>query len=196
MVWKTRDSSRLGSSAEFAVEVIKTSHFPDLKIESSASSYEIVYAPEERRVRFFQQVHFVTIRNREEITPVEREALWFRKAELKQMRKRDDEAQQDEAYEQLLKEGPPLNEDWQEALLQLEAVSVVLDEQARQREKRICDPELIARKYRTFVERAHRSMFISNLAREEQRESRKQSRKVVTDAPVLTTIADLPPIPL
>lgn len=193
MVWKTRESPHLGGSAEFAVEVIKTSAFADLKIHSSASCFEVVFAPpEERRVRFFQEVNFVTIRSREDITPEEREALWFRKAELKSMRKRDDEGERDDAYEEILKQNPPQNEDWQEALLQLGAVSVVLDEQARQREKQICDPDLIARKYRAFVQRSHRSMFISNLTREERRKQRKKRPlQNIRDELELTTINSL-----
>jgi hypothetical protein len=190
MVWKTRDSSHHGGSAEFSVEVIKTAAFADLKIHSSLSCCEVVYAPpEERRVRFFQQVHFVTIRNREDISPAERETLWFRKTELKRMRRRDEEGEHDELYEQIVKQGPPQNDDWQEALLQLGAVSAVLDEQSRQRERQICDPELISRKYRSFVQRSGRSMFMANLAREEER--RKQPLKMITDSPLLETVDSL-----
>ena len=195
MVWKTRPSSHHRRSlAEFSVEVIKTSHFAELKIHSSASSFEIVYAPPaERRVGFSQQVRFVTIRNREDITPEEREELWFCKADLRRMRRRDEvcECPYEAQDEHVREREPPRNEDWQEALLQLEAVSVVLNEQARQREQQISDPDLIARKYRDFVERSHRSMFISNLAREEQSRHRLYRQRAGRESPFHPTTPQL-----
>ena len=91
--------------------------------------------------------------------------MWFRKSDLKRMRKTFEERRGDAEYQATHREDPPLNDELQEALHQLMAVSVVLEEQERQRDLQINDPDLISDKYRQFVMRSRRSMFLSNLSR-------------------------------
>ncbi len=205
MVWKIRDSCYAASSAEFAVEIIEISTCDDIKIQSSASCFEVVYDvdqvyfdfDEERRVRFSADNEYFTIINREEITPVERQALWFRKAELKRMRERDENRDGDDMCQEINEDGAPHNEaqddELQEALHQLMAVSIVLDEQVRQRSEQICDPELIAEKYRKFVQRSRQSIFISSLAREWEKKHTQNLRSLqfVTTAPIFTETSKL-----
>lgn len=189
MVWKIRDSFYLASSAEFAVEIIETSTIDGIKIQSSATSHEVVYDPEpnpldsgderKRLVRFSTYDEFFIIMNRQEITPEERKAMWFRKAELKKMRNRFENEESDDATTR----DPPQNDQLIEALHQLMAISVVLDEQARQRREQICDPELIAQKYRAFVQRSRQSLFIANLARDvEHKNTQKGSLQMKLDS--------------
>ena len=205
MVWKARTLLEEGSIE--LIVVTETPTFADLKIQSSESSFEVVYDLEktefslteesfhpadERKVRFSEQDECFTIPNRKGLSPSDREALWFRKAEMKRMRKREDNGEVDEEYEQFVTEEPPRNDELQEALHQLMAVSVVLDEQARQRREQICDPELISLKYRTFVERSRRSMFIANLAREEgDNQLQGKPLQIITDEPVQGSVDSL-----
>lgn len=173
MVWKAK-ASHIDGSVEL-VEVVEA--FPDLKIHSSDSSFEVVYdlrkspnhPAEGRNVRFSKQNEFFPVMSRDEISPSERESLWFRKAELKRMRKREEDRELDDGYEPVIENDPPQNDELQEALHQVMAVSVVLEEQSRQRKEHVYDPELISQKYKIFVERSRRSMFIANLARMEKK---------------------------
>lgn len=197
MVWKARALHLEGS-----IEVIETSTFPYLKIHSSEASFELVYdlgkssfdpsRKEEKRVRFAEEKEWFMIENRREIPSGDRHALWFRKSELKSMRKREDDGEVDAGYEQIIKNDPPQNDELQEALHQLMAVSVVLEEQARQREERISDPELISEKYRNFIQRSRRSMFISNLARiEEKKQAKGRPLQIITDESISINVESL-----
>lgn len=181
MVWKT-ERDAYNYKAHELVEVVQSSAFQEIKIHFSASSFEVVYedkpvvdgptdcsatCSEPQRVRFSPHNEYFQIWNRSDITAEEKRAIWFRKSDLKKMRRSFNEGALDEEYLESKSQDPPENDELQEALHQLMAVSVVLEEQKRQNELQINYPDMISQKYQDFVKRSRRSMFLSNLLREQ-----------------------------
>ena len=182
------------------VEVVEKSQssFPDM--DNSESSFEVIFNgkatfvddPIVGRVRFANRDEYYTVQSRDDLSPIERKAVWFRKSELQRMRKEHEGGGRNRTVEVESSEDPPKNDELQEALHQLMAVSVVLEEQRRQRERRLNDPDLISEKYQSFIQRSRRSMFISNLVRaEEKKLVRFRPLSILSDSPVLTDVDSL-----
>jgi hypothetical protein len=176
------------------VEIVEKSlSFPDLF--HSESSFEVIYNDKlpfvdcpvgAGRVRFADSNEYFTVQSRDDLSSEERRDIWFRKSELKQMRKEFEARSQNRVEDLDSEQEPPQNDELQEALHQLMALSVVLDEQRRQRDENFSDPDIISEKYQTFVRRSRHSMFISNLVRdEEKKQVRGRPLRLITDAPVL-----------
>jgi hypothetical protein len=195
-----RDYAFLISPEGLEVEVVeKAAQSSFLDMDHSESSFEVIFNgkatfvdnPIVGRVRFADHDEYYTVQGRDDLSPIERKAVWFRKSELRRMRKEHEAGARNRTVEVDSEEEPPKNDDLQEALHQLMAVSVVLEEQKRQREQSLSDPDLISEKYQTFVQRSRLSMFISNLVREEEKKLVRRPLRIISDAPVLADVDSL-----
>jgi len=157
---------------------------PDLKIEASSSSYEVTLNKEPLAsphsvVRFSIVNDLYPTISREQMSSTERRASWYKPSELKKMRRAFDDS--------MLGRGEQSDDDSfceiQRALHQLMAVSVVLDEQERQRKESDNDADLVSQKYQEFVRHSRGSIFVSKLVHKEQK--RKERREPLTDRLVL-----------
>jgi len=196
-----------GVEVEIVVNTHSQAPIPDSS--HSESSFEVVYDDKgttvttyleelpllEGRVRFSDCDEYFTIQSREDLSPIEREAVWFRKSDLKRMRKEHERKAMNGITDSHSSKDPPQNDELQEALHQLMAVSVVLEEQRRQREENVHDPELLSDKYQTFIRRSRYSMFISNLVREEGKKHGLRCHlplSRISDGPLMSTKFEIP----
>jgi hypothetical protein len=173
MVLKTRDDGvgahRIQGTDSF--ELLEITTLTGLKIHTSDSSFEVELehfnklpqwdAPKQRRIRFSSDNETFLIVSRNEITSSEKKSSWYRRPELKQMR-RDGEAEEDQGVECM------------RTLHQLMATSVVLDEQERQKKQEVYDPILLSRNYIDFISRSRRSIFMTSLMKQQEKKSKKQ----------------------
>ena len=143
-----------------------------------------------RLVRFSLDHSIYPILDRRDIPKEQRREIWYRASELKRMRTTStssstlaervdedgdndgviDEKAGDIVSQSTTQKLPPVKDGFLEcerALHKLMAVSVVLEEQTRQKQaKGSVDPIKISRVYQQFVLRARNSVFVSQLARE------------------------------
>ena len=187
MVRQTKFDVDDGASSELEIISFYSTEF---KIRSSASSFEIEPCPKpipclpavnerQRCVRFSVDHTVFPVSNRHDIPKDWKTEIWYRRSEIKKMRKAasnrpiegavegdgtDDDHLVDDSY----CDASVAKDDFlecQRALHKLMAVCSVLEEQARQRKENDIDPIKISEKYQCFVARARQSVFVSQLAR-------------------------------